>query len=73
VAQRDEVFVHIRLVDAIDERPDALGLANCSNGVCYIQILRDRYPDCITHEVRHGFEASWHEHRETTDYCMVQR
>ncbi|ANG63024.1 hypothetical protein A8C75_11440 [Marinobacterium aestuarii] len=73
VAQRDEVFVHIRLVDAIDERPDALGLANCNNGVCYIQILRDRYPDCITHEVRHGFEANWHEHRETTDYCLVQR
>lgn len=73
VAQRDEVFVHIRLVDTIDERPDALGLANCNNGVCYIQILRDRYPDCITHEVRHGFEANWHEHRETTDYCLVQR
>lgn len=69
--ERTEALVHIRLVDQIDYRPgyDALGLSRCANGVCVVEVRRDLYPACVTHEIRHVFEGDWHAGRETTEGC----
>lgn len=69
--ERTEALVHIQLVDQIDYKPgwDALGVTRCANGVCVIQIRRDMYPRCLTHELRHVMEGDWHPGRETTEDC----
>jgi len=69
--ERTEALVHIRLVDAIDYKPgyDALGLSRCANGVCMVELRKDLYPQCLTHEIRHVFEGDWHAGRETTEGC----
>lgn len=69
--ERTEALVHIRLVDQIDHKPGyiALGLTRCANGVCVVEIRKDLYPHCVTHEIRHVFEGDWHTGRETTEGC----
>jgi hypothetical protein len=69
----DVIFAEIKLVDEIKERKDALGLSRCKHNVCQIQIRRDVYPLCITHEVMHGFSGSWHSTNDSTEYCLVER
>lgn len=66
---RDQVFVSIELVDRFDN-PRQLGNADCTNGICYIKILKGRYPDCITHEVRHAFEGPWHGNNPSSEDCF---
>ena len=68
---RDDVLIHVHLVDHIDYQPgaEAFGLSRCANGVCVLQVLRDRYPFCLLHELRHAFEGDWHPGRETLDDC----
>ena len=68
---RDDVLIHVHLVDHIDYQPgaEAFGLARCANGVCVLQVLRERYPFCLLHELRHAFEGNWHPGRETLDDC----
>lgn len=69
--ERTEALVHIRLVDQIDYKPgyEAFGLTRCANGVCVVGLRRDRYPACVTQEIRHVFEGDWHPGRETTEGC----
>ena len=64
-----EVVVMVQVVDVIKEQPKAFGYSTCTHGVCTIQIRRETYPDCITHEVRHAIEGNWHAGRETTEDC----
>ncbi|HCJ30373.1 MAG TPA: hypothetical protein DHV63_14040 [Pseudomonas sp.] len=68
---REEALIHIRLVDKIDYKPgmQALGMSRCANGVCVVEILRDRYPYCLDHEIRHVFEGDWHAGHESTESC----
>ena len=68
---RDDVLIHVHLVDHIDYQPgaEAFGLSRCANGVCVLQVLRERYPFCLLHELRHAFEGDWHPGRETLDDC----
>lgn len=68
---RDEAIFHVRLVDKIDYKPgaEAYGLSRCSNGVCEVELLRDHYPYCLGHEIRHIFEGQWHPGRETLEGC----
>lgn len=68
---RDEALIHVRLVERIDYKPntEAYGLSRCANGVCVIEVLRDRYPYCVEHEIRHVFEGAWHGNRETLEGC----
>jgi len=47
----------------------AYGLSRCANNVCVIEILRDRYPYCLHHEIRHVFEGDWHAGRESIEGC----
>ena len=69
--ERTEALVHIKLVDSIDYKPgyDALGLSRCANNVCIVEIRRDLYPQCLTHEIRHVIEGDWHKGRETAEGC----
>lgn len=69
--ERTEALVHIKLVEHIDYKPGytALGMTRCANGVCVVEVLRDQYPSCLLHELRHVFEGDWHEGRETTWDC----
>jgi hypothetical protein len=68
---RDEALIHVRLVDHIDYKPGthAFGLSRCANGVCTVEILRDHYPYCLDHELRHVFEGDWHAGHETVEGC----
>ena len=34
-------------------------------GYSRIEILRDYYPECLEHEIRHVFEGAWHDQRTT--------
>jgi hypothetical protein len=68
VPVHDQVFFSVKLVDELP--PRVYGTAKCSFGnVCQIELLRSVYPDCLTHEIRHGFEGNWHEGYETTWDC----
>lgn len=71
VPVRNDVLLHVRLVDHIDYKPGtkAFGLTRCANNVCVVEILRDRYPFCLQHEILHVFEGDWHAHRETLEGC----
>ena len=68
---RDDVLIHVHLVDHIDYQPgaEAFGLSRCANGVCVLHVLRERYPFCLLHALRHAFEGDWHPGRETLDDC----
>ncbi|MES2917031.1 MAG: hypothetical protein V4729_00275 [Pseudomonadota bacterium] len=66
---RDEVFVHIRLVDDLPH--GQFGLASCHEGVCSIRLRRETYPYCLLHELRHPFEGNFHEGRHSTEDCHV--
>lgn len=68
---RDEAVIHVKLVDHIDYVPGAhaYGLSRCANGVCTVEILRQYYPHCVEHEIRHVFEGDWHPGRETLEGC----
>jgi hypothetical protein len=50
----------------------AYGTAMTNKGLCKVEILKDRYPDCITHEIMHCFSGNWHEGYDTTRYCNAQ-
>lgn len=71
VLVRNDVLLHVRLVDHIDYKPgtQAFGLTRCTKNVCVVEILRDRYPLCLQHEIRHVFEGDWHGSRETLEGC----
>jgi hypothetical protein len=71
VPVRNDVLLHVRLVEHIDYKPgtEAFGLTRCANDVCVVEILRDRYPYCLQHEIRHIFEGDWHAHRESIEGC----
>jgi hypothetical protein len=71
VPVRDDVLLHVRLVEHIDYRPGstAFGLTRCANNVCVVELLRNRYPYCLQHEIRHVFEGDWHAHRESIEDC----
>ncbi|MCP9338566.1 hypothetical protein [Stutzerimonas xanthomarina] len=68
---RDEALIHVRLVDKIDYKPSmkAFGLSRCANGVCVVEVLRENYPYCVGHEIRHVFEGDWHAGHESTEGC----
>ena len=54
-------------VRILDERPAnwAPSTAAMTYGSSRIEILRDYYPECLTHEIRHVFEGQWHDQRTT--------
>lgn len=68
---RNEALIHVRLVDKIDYKPGmkAFGLSRCANGVCVVEVLRDHYPYCLGHEIRHVFEGDWHAGHESIEGC----
>lgn len=65
------MLLYVHLVDHIDYKSDtkAYGLTRCANNVCTLEILRDSYPYCLQHELRHAFEGNWHANRETLEDC----
>lgn len=71
VVLRDDGLIHVHLVDHIVYKPgtEAFGLPRCANGVCVLHVLRERYPFCLLHALRHAFEGDWHPGRETLDDC----
>ena len=63
-----EALVVIKIVDA--PAPDwpagsAAITRGSGTGLSTIEILRDYYPECVTHEIRHVFEGVWHDQRTT--------
>lgn len=67
--RRDEVFVHIRLVDDLPH--GQFGLASCHDAFCSIQLRRETYPYCLLHELRHPFEGNFHEGHHSTEDCHI--
>jgi len=64
---KDRVVAVIDLVDTLP--PRVLGTAKTIKGVCKVQILKSNYPLCLTHELMHCFEGSWHKGYDTTRLC----
>ena len=64
----DSRLITIELVDGFDN-PRQIGEATMTPHLCSIEIKKDRYPDCITHEVMHCFSGDWHQGRESDEYC----
>lgn len=63
-----EALVVIKIVDT--PAPDwpagtAAITRGSGTGLSTVEILRDYYPECVTHEVRHVFEGAWHDQRTT--------
>lgn len=68
VPVHSEVFFSVKLVDTLPK--GVYGTAKCTTtNLCRIEIRRDTYPNCIQHEIRHGFEGNWHPGYETTWDC----
>lgn len=70
---RDRIVATIELVDDDALAPGVLADSACGAGECLIRIRRSTYPQCITHEVRHGFEPGFHRGRESDEDCYVTR
>ena len=63
-----EALVVIKIVDSpgLDWPAGTAAITRGSGtGLSTIEILRDYYPECVTHEVRHVFEGAWHDQRTT--------
>lgn len=63
-----EALVVIKIVEtpAPDWPAGAVAITRGSGtGLSTVEILRDYYPECVTHEVRHVFEGAWHDQRTT--------
>lgn len=59
-------------VTLVDDLPHGrTGQATCTpdGAFCNLQIRRDQYPLCVTHEVRHAFEGKFHDHRPNGENC----
>ena len=77
----DEAFFSVKFVDHIPTPVEkdgkwvkTYGITECSNfdnnqPICSIELLKEDYPDCLYHELRHVFEGNWHEGYETTWDC----
>ena len=64
----DEALVVIKIVDAPgrDWPSGAAAITRgLGTGLSTIEILRDYYPECVTHEIRHVFEGAWHDQATT--------
>lgn len=69
---REEVFVHIKLVDELHApRGKRYGQAECVSNICTIYLLRQHYPFCLAHEVRHLFEGRYHGDRASLEDCQL--
>lgn len=44
-----------------------LAYAEIDGDTCKVYLRR--YPQCLTHEIRHCFEGNWHEGRNTDEEC----
>lgn len=62
------------VIDLVDETivPGAYGTArwSSSHDFCRVQIRKDVYPACITHEIRHCFEGQFHPGRHSVVDCF---
>lgn len=47
--------------------PKTLAYVEITNNECKVYLRR--YPQCLTHEIRHCFEGNWHEGRKTDEDC----
>lgn len=72
--KRDYINANIYIVDVVDpNNPHVYAISHCIGESCEILIRRDKYPQCITHEIRHGFEGKWHGNEGSTSGCRVVR
>ena len=64
----DRATFSVTIVDkpGADWPPGSAAVTYASGtGYSRIEILRDYYPECLTHEIRHVFEGAWHDQRTT--------
>lgn len=64
----DQALFSVTIVDAPGPNwPPGSAAVTYASGTGYsrIEILRDYYPECLEHEIRHVFEGAWHDQRTT--------
>ena len=64
----DQALFSVTLVDEPGTNWPAGSVAvtyAAGTGHSRIEILRDYYPECLEHEIRHVFEGPWHDQRTT--------
>ena len=74
VPLRDSATFTVMLVDRLPGAyPGQVGRAVCnaSGDNCALMLLRDQYPLCLTHEIRHAFEGPFHGSARSGEDCHV--
>jgi len=64
----DSRLITLELVDEFEE-PNKLGQATMGTHLCSIEIRKDVYPNCVTHEVMHCMSGDWHKGRDSDEFC----
>jgi len=56
----------------VDEMPEYWihGIAEWDNIQCRVTLVRQEYPRCLQHEVRHCLEGGWHGNYYNSDDCF---
>lgn len=58
-----EAFIHFKIVDELPSYApvNSVAVTKCtSHGICEIHILKEYYPECVTHEIGHVTHGDWH-------------
>lgn len=59
--------MNISIHKLVGGNPRIKAYAEITGNECKIYLRR--YPQCLTHEIRHCFEGNWHEGRQTDEDC----
>lgn len=67
--ERDSAVILFKIVDELPSYApvNSAAVTKCiSGGVCEIHILKEHYPECVTHEIGHVTHKDWHGNTPTT-------
>ena len=68
----NDFLLHIKLIESFSD-PLQQGLAewNVEQTECTVTLIKDEYPRCLQHEVRHCIEGHWHpEEQDNSEDCF---
>ena len=68
ISDRDFYF-HLELVKSFPNSYQH-GLAQWDGQQCWVTLIKDQYPMCLQHEVRHCIEGKWHTEKWNNDDCF---
>lgn len=70
---RDSAVILFKIVDELPSYApvNSVAVTKCtSQGICEIHILKEYYPECVTHEIEHVTHGDWHPDKPM--HCMYR-